>query len=358
MSLPALRREVLETFIPLNSLPAERLDYLLQDVRVWTLAPDEVIAACREGSGQTVFLLSGTLQIWEAGTQVASISAGEVQSWYPITTPRSGLQSVVAEATVNCIVIDSGKLDYVLAWEQSARYFEAELAFDQKLSDSRWLRRLLQAPIFYQLPPAHVRELFRRMQEVDVVAGQWVIKQGDVADACYFIRQGIAEVLVEGEDRSERSLALLEAGQYFGEDGLLLCGSRNASVRMETAGSLLRLGKDDFAELLQGPLVEKVDWSTALDMVAQGARWLDVRLTEECPTGVLPGALNVPLQNLRVKGRLLDKSATYIAYCDSGLRSTAATFLLRAEGYQVSALAQGLRALDAEELAPLLTPRG
>ncbi len=356
MSSPALRREVLETFIPLNSLPAERLDYLLSDVRVWTLQPGERLDACREGSGQTVFLLSGTLQVWSMQEQVASISAGEVQSWYPITMPRSSVQEIRAQGMVNCILIDSGRLDRVLAWEQSARYFEAELAFEQRLEDSHWLRRLLQAPMFYQLPPAHVREMFRRMHEMSVQAGQRVIVQGELADACYFIRQGIAEVMVEHAGQ-RLSLALLEPGQYFGEEGLLLAGARNATVAMETDGILLRLDKADFSELLQGPLVEPINWEQAQAAIAAGARWLDVRLTDECHAGVLPGALNLPLQNLRVKGRLLDKGSSYIAYCDTGLRSTAATFLLRAEGYQVMLLDQGLRGIDAQILASQLTPR-
>ncbi|HSB95799.1 MAG TPA: rhodanese-like domain-containing protein, partial [Spongiibacteraceae bacterium] len=62
------------------------------------------------------------------------------------------------------------------------------------------------------------------------------------------------------------------------------------------------------------------------------------------------------------KSRLLDRNTRYIAYCNSGRRSSAAAFLLAEEGYNVTVLrngfealtpAQRLRFLDAGEAAHL-----
>ena len=354
MTSPALRREVLETFVPLNALPVERLEYLLHDVTVMTLNPGDVLEDCREGSGQTVYLLSGNLLFSDESGEVARICAGEVQSWYPVTTPRGGRQTVRAETTVNCICLESERLDRVLAWEQSARYFEAELAFEQGLEDSRWLRRLLRAPIFYHLPAAHVREMFHRMVPRKVEAGEAVVIEGELADACYFIKQGVAEVVVGLPDGGQRCLALLEPGKYFGEEGLLFSGRRNATVRMETNGELLRLEKLDFDELIKAPVVAVVDAHEAMERIQAGGQWLDVRLVDEYRGEGLPGAVSVPLQSLRIKGRLLEKSRHYVICCDTGRRSAAAAFILCGEGYDCSVLDGGLNSLGETDFQTIM----
>jgi len=56
-------------------------------------------------------------------------------------------------------------------------------------------------------------------------------------------------------------------------------------------------------------------------MVAQGAHLVDVRMPHEFAQGALPGAINIPLQNLLAEVHQLDHEQPVILYCRSGMRS-------------------------------------
>jgi len=71
-----------------------------------------------------------------------------------------------------------------------------------------------------------------------------VFHQGDLGDSVYVIRAGECEVTREG-----RSLAVLGAGEYFGEVAVITDMRRNATVCARTAVDVLLIPKDDFARL-------------------------------------------------------------------------------------------------------------
>src|SRR5207237_292809 len=74
-----------------------------------------------------------------------------------------------------------------------------------------------------------------------------------------------------------------------------------------------------------------------------GASWLDVRYPSEYQHDKLPGAINVPLAEVRNMFAVLDRSREYVAYCQSGRRSAAAAFLFAQRGFRVWLLEGGLK---------------
>jgi len=76
--------------------------------------------------------------------------------------------------------------------------------------------------------------------------------------------------------------------------------------------------------------------------VQGGAAWLDVRYPSEYRCDRLPGALNVPLNEVRNSFSALDAAREYVVYCQSGRRSSAAAFLFAQRGFKVSLLEGGL----------------
>jgi len=79
-------------------------------------------------------------------------------------------------------------------------------------------------------------------------AGDVVFNQGDLGDAFYIITEGEAEVLVESEG-SSRLVAVLSAGEYFGELALLNNLRRSATVRCKKAMTVLSMRRRDFNAL-------------------------------------------------------------------------------------------------------------
>ena len=77
-----------------------------------------------------------------------------------------------------------------------------------------------------------------------------------------------------------------------------------------------------------------VSGEAARKLVAGGARLLDVRTRGEFASGHLPGAVNIPLQELGA--RLKDagaKDQSIVVYCLSGQRSAQAKHMLTADGF-------------------------
>jgi len=72
----------------------------------------------------------------------------------------------------------------------------------------------------------------------------------------------------------------------------------------------------------------------ARGLVEAGALLLDVRSREEFAGGHVPGALNIPVQELASRVTEIEQpERQVVVYCRSGARSAAAAKLLKAAGF-------------------------
>ena len=86
---------------------------------------------------------------------------------------------------------------------------------------------------------------------------------------------------------------------------------------------------------------------TELDgLVAQGWTLLDVRTSDECRDGIIPGSINVPIDSLREELDSLPEGPS-VVYCEVGQRGHTATALMQELGFQVRNLDGGYRTWDA-----------
>jgi rhodanese-related sulfurtransferase len=169
-----------------------------------------------------------------------------------------------------------------------------------------------------------------------------VIREGDEGEDYYLVAAGRLQVerLVGG---AKVVLAELKSGDAFGEEALVSEAKRNATITALSDAQLLRVRRSDFNELLREPLLRRLAFREALQKIAAGALWLDVRYPSEYQHDKLPGAINVPLAEVRNMFAVLDRSHEYVAYCQSGRRSAAAAFLFAQRGFRVWLLDGGLK---------------
>lgn len=72
----------------------------------------------------------------------------------------------------------------------------------------------------------------------------------------------------------------------------------------------------------------------ARQLVQAGARLVDVRTPAEFTAGHIPGAVNIPLQQLDSRlGELHPKDQAVVLYCRSGNRSGTAARVLKSAGF-------------------------
>jgi NADPH-dependent 2,4-dienoyl-CoA reductase/sulfur reductase-like enzyme/rhodanese-related sulfurtransferase len=102
------------------------------------------------------------------------------------------------------------------------------------------------------------------------------------------------------------------------------------------------------AENLLSGFTENVQWHELDELQASGYYLLDVRTPAEFDAGALPGAINVPLDELRDRiAELADKPT--IVYCQVGQRGHTATVLLREKGFRAVNLDGGFRTWTASQ---------
>jgi CRP-like cAMP-binding protein len=108
--------------------------------------------------------------------------------------------------------------------------------------------RIAAFPVLADLPGVELDQLAAAMSEVEVEAGSKVISVDDYGSAIYFIEQGEADVLADGDETTET----LGPGDTFGEIALLLTGERSATVVARTPMQLLSLSGQDFQRIRAG----------------------------------------------------------------------------------------------------------
>ena len=356
MARESIDKRLLQTFVPVNALSVDQLDWLLDQQEVRRYEAGDVLFRQGDRDNTTIYLLSGQVELFSERGERTLVSAGDGASWHPLGHFQPRRDDCRALTEVSVVRFDSFRLDTILSWDQSAGYVILDINANAAYQyDREWMIRLLKSNLFHRVPPSNILEIFRRLHALRRKEGEAIVRQGEQADCCYIIKEGVCEVAVTLDGQREPTpVAMLEEGQWFGEEALLSGKPRNATVTMATDGVLMRLDRQDFDGLLREPVVHTLDAEQALARIKDGGRWLDVRTADEFDQRHLQAAANMPLSALRLKSRLLEPARPYVAYCDTGRRSATAAFLLKNAGLDVYVLDGGLNG-NADTLHEYLT---
>jgi CRP-like cAMP-binding protein len=89
-------------------------------------------------------------------------------------------------------------------------------------------------------------ELLVSLEPLVIPPGNYVVREGEVADGIYFIAAGSADVITSD---SPEAKAHLGAGDYFGDLTLMLGERRGGSVRANEFVEAFRLKASDFERI-------------------------------------------------------------------------------------------------------------
>jgi len=209
------------------------------------------------------------------------------------------------------------------------QYFAKDVAINREGAPPLAGRSLPEA-----LTPAQVEERLRAgAQRVDVrstaaygaghVPGSWSIGlSGQFASWAGSLLDPKREIVIVAED----------------EGGVAEAALRLARVGLENATGYLAGGTlawfnagRELATLPQWPVDEL---KAQLAPGAPPLQLLDVRRPGEHAGGHVPGALNIPLDRLRLESKALDRARPLAIICASGYRSSVAGSLLQSQGFE------------------------
>ncbi|MBE9561174.1 MAG: cyclic nucleotide-binding domain-containing protein [Proteobacteria bacterium] len=339
----------LNNYQPLDTLTPENLKEIAEKLEVFEFKKGDNVFKEGDKDDHHLFLYKGNLDLIKVGKTLKTIEAGTADARLAIAHifPRNFTCKASSDAVV--FKVDADLLDLMLAWDQTGSFQVEELSGGD---DDDWMTRILQTESFRRIPPANIQAIFTSLEDIDVNIGDSIIKQGDPGDYFYIIKSGRCMVTRKnpGQEKDIK-LADLTTGDTFGEEALISDATRNASIVMLTKGTLSRLSKENFLELLKEPMVEKIDYTSAALKVKNGqAIWLDVRLPAEFESAHIKGATHMPLIFLRMKLKELDQMVNYILYCDTERRSSSASYILGEKGFKASVLLNGVKDVPTEDL--------
>ncbi len=124
----------------------------------------------------------------------------------------------------------------------------------KRLIDKQYIERKLRndlrkVPIFTGLDDKAFEEVLHNVELKTLRKGEEIFREGDAGDSFYLIRNGEVNVnkVMNG---SERLIAILGQGQFFGEMSLLSDDMRNATVVTAKKTDLVKISKDKFHKIV------------------------------------------------------------------------------------------------------------
>ena len=357
-------RQRIEELIPINELPPNLQNKLLERVRIIDVKKSRFLFKQGDKDDYSYYLLEGEVELHQNNQLNSVIEASSDRAKYALAQLQPRQFSVKAKTAIKVLLIERNQLDQLMLLAQESTINPASgsdgtiIEVDDVGDDTDWMTTMLQSELFSRIPTANIHQLFALLEEVEFNKGDVVIKQGDPGEHYYIISSGRCAVSRKPSPQaSDVKLAELKVGDSFGEEALISDSTRNATVTMTTNGVLMQLAKDTFIELVKNPALQSLQFDEADALVNEGsAKWLDVRFPNEHKESSIKDSVNIPLNSLRLQADKLDTSIIYILYCDTGNRSSTGTFLLAERGFDVTYLDGGLmnnsEALGVQTVVP------
>ena len=343
-AIDAKFEDALQTLVPINGLSGQRQQQLMAQAAVLEFGTNEFVFREGDRDNYAFYLLEGQLELHAQNQLVKRVSGGSDDASHPLARLQPRQLSAKAKTQVTVLRVDRVLLDKLLAIDGTGDEQEVRVSEIESEDDADWMTKMLQSELFSRVPAANIQRIFTKLESIECKAGTTVVSQDEPGDFYYIIQNGRCEVTRRGASaKAPIKLAELVSGDSFGEEALVSDSHRNASVKMLSDGVLMRLTKEDFIELIRTPLLSEIDLAEGRRRVEdENAIWVDVRFPEEHKSGSISGSMNQPLNTLRMHAERLARDKTYIVYCDSGSRSSAAAFILSERGFDVHCLRGGL----------------
>lgn len=317
-------------FEPLKNLDADQLRELaghskLVNIRqgqsVTTLIDKEYIA----------YLLTGEVETAVGSTLHEKIKSNSKRSQQAIFTPENRVQ-MIAKKNSTILAVDGGLLDFIANWSDSGNLIVDEVQTD----GDDWLDGLVKNNVVGNLPPSSLQVLITEIEPVEYKKNAVIFKQGEAAEYYYILANGRCVMNQKSSQGKPYQIATFNSGESFGEEVLLEKGQYNSQSTMDADGTILRLKKALFLELIALPLINTISLDDSNKKRSEGAVLLDVR--EQAAFMGNGKGVNIPFTTLRKNIPSLDSSKQYIVVSNDKNLTAAAVFLLNSQGFNSLAL--------------------
>lgn len=343
---------LLNKFAIFSKLAKQQRQKLFDASQLKTLASQSLVFKEGEPTDHAIYMIAGEVIAVESdGHELKQFIAGTEDCRFAIgnLSPRP-FTLIVKSKTATILMVDLKLQEHILSFshlthQSKQKMDEADCEIATEV-DPQWLFNFMQSSVFADLPTEKLESFFRVLEQKNYSAREQIITQGQPGDFYYMIKSGSAEVIRE-EGGVRFQIAQLGPGDAFGEEALLNPQNiRNAHVVMTEAGSLIRVQRQDFQDLLLPPLISEITRQELNQLMrSDSISLIDIRLPVEYARSHLKSSQNIPLYQLRDNLNHLDKHQKLICYCQNGIQSRTAAFILNEKGFKALVLKGGLSAI-------------
>jgi len=118
----------------------------------------------------------------------------------------------------------------VTVWVLERQVFQAVVKSAGQAKDEERFNLLSKVKELKQFPEAKIRKIADCLEEESFENGHCIFKQGAVGDLFFIIRSGEVRVTKNQDDGSENEVAVLGAGDFFGDKALIKEEKRSANI--------------------------------------------------------------------------------------------------------------------------------
>jgi len=230
-------------------LTTEDREFLMQHGLVKTATPGEILCQQNQQDDRVFIILNGRVEVTEEvngekvklGELYAGELFGEISALFMM--PRIATVTVMVPSVV--LEIPGEVLEELIEKVPVIRD-AVFLRYRDRTMDTA----LRAVPVFAGLEEDDLKELAENASLMGGRKGEVIIKEGEPGDALYIINYGLARVTITIDGMS-LNLALLRAGDYFGERAILTGQPRAASVAALTQFEAIRLDSQEFLAFIK-----------------------------------------------------------------------------------------------------------
>ena len=295
----------------------------------------DVLFKTGSNDNYVIYLIRGQIKLSAKTGEEFILDAKSDQAKYPVANlkPRR-FDAMVASDDALLAFIPVETIEGFLSKSKSKAKVEENAINTEdepnKILDSDWMMALLKTPMFSKIPTDQIKQLFETMEEVEVKAGDEIIREGGFGGYYFLIKKGECEV---SRKKLGRDVVVnkLYPTQAFGEEAILLNAKRTATVKMLTDGILMRISNNNFAKFLGKYLIKWIDIANAENIISKGAEKLDLTETTN-PKIDVSDAIKISPSSFRDELDKLSKKGAYVIISDTEKNGALASYLMSTHG--------------------------
>ncbi len=234
---------------------ADLIESLASRARALTLADGDVLVEQGDAADKVYFIEAGRVAASKATPQgdvvVGTVGVGQFIG--EVTVVAGGLRTATLTALGKVEVLEIDRADFE-DWLNAHPEMADRVSDEARERVDRTNVATMVAELMGSTDHAVVQQVVDRVGWRHLEAGEVLFRQGDVADAAYFVVGGRVSVVMVDDDGSdageERLVAELGRGEVVGELGLLDRAPRSATVRAVRDTTLASLSTATFEELV------------------------------------------------------------------------------------------------------------